>query len=145
MADMLLKRKLAVSMEASHLQCWWICELSLFPWSMSRLRSPCRFWAICKRRFWFWKNSIFLHLHRYRCWKIIFAAEMGLLLDFQLRRIECRTCPCIWALNPLWQTFTRLCIYFWKIHRTQYFQQNLKACKALPFSATIASAFSEVQ
>lgn len=145
MADRLLKGKLPVWMEASHLQCWWICGLRLFLWSMSRLRSPCRFWTVCRRHFCFWRNSTFMHLHHYLSWKITFAGGMGLLLVFQLRHIDCQTYLCIWALNPFWQTFTRPCTSFWKIHTAHYFQQNLKASEALPFSAAIASGFMEVQ
>jgi len=131
-------------MEASHLQCRWICGLRLFLWNMSRLRSPQRFWTVCRRHFWFWKKSMFLCLHHYLSWKITFAGGTGMLLDFKLGHMHCQTYLCMWALNPLWQTFARLCVYFWKIHKDRYFQQNLITFEALPFSAAIASAFMQV-
>lgn len=106
MADRLLKGKRAVWMAASHLQCW-IVDWDSFSgaWAGWEVRAGFR---LCRKRFWPCNSIMFICLHCYLKWKFTSAGRMSVLLDLQLRPIDCQTYCCIWALNSFWQTFTRL-------------------------------------
>lgn len=107
MADRLLEGKWAAWMEASHLQCWWICGLRLFLWSRSRLGSLCRFKRLQEtlltlKQLHVCVSPLLSQMKNNFCWWNGHVARTS-IQNYRLPNLLL-----VWALNSFLQTFTRL-------------------------------------